>query len=74
MIKLNENDADSRKYWKDLQLQYEGQGMFALEIKEAKGTLDNLVYTGERPPQMYWTKFKQKLNTAFAIYVKEKVE
>ena len=29
-----------------------------------------MVYTGERPPQMYWTKFKQQLNTAFATYVK----
>ena len=66
LIKLNEKDADGRKYWKDLQLHYEGQGMFTLEIKEAKRTLDNLVYTGERPPQMYWTKFEQQLNTAFA--------
>ena len=58
-IKLNEKDADGQKYWKDLQLHYEGQVMFALEIKEAKRTLDNLVYTGERPPQMYWTKFER---------------
>ena len=70
LIKLNEKDADSRKDWKDLQLKYEGQGMFALEIKEAKRTLENLVYTGERPPQMYWIKFEQQLNTAFATYVK----
>ena len=52
LIKLNEKDADSRKEWKDLQLHYEGQGIFALEIKESKRNLDNLVYTGERPPQM----------------------
>ena len=44
--------------------------MFALEIKESKRTLDNFVYTGKRPPQMYWTKFEQKLNTDFATYVK----
>ena len=44
--------------------------MFALDIKEARKTLDNLDYTGERPPQMYWTKFEQKLNTTFATYVK----
>ena len=29
-----------------------------------------MVYTGERPPQMYWNKFEQQLNTAFATYVK----
>ena len=44
--------------------------MFALEIKEAKRTIDHLVYTGARPPQMYWTKFEQQLNTAFATYVR----
>ena len=70
LIQLNEKDADGRTDWKDLQLHYEGQGTFTLEIKEAKRALDNLVYTGERPPQMYWTKFKQQLNTAFATYVK----
>ena len=70
LIKLNEKDADVRKDLKDMQFYYEGQGMFALEIKEAKSTLDNLVYTGERPPQMYWTKFEQQFPTAFATYVK----
>ena len=73
LSKLNEKDADGRKDWKDLQLHYEGQGMFALEIKEAKRTLDNLVYTGEIPPKIYWTKFEQQLNTAFATYVKVEV-
>ena len=46
--------------------------MFALENKEVKKTLDNLIYNGERHPQMYWTKFEQQLNTAFATYVKVK--
>ena len=50
LIKLNENDADGHKDWKDLKLHYEGQGMFALDIKEARKILDNLVYQGERAP------------------------
>ena len=54
---VDETEADGQKDWKDLKFHYEGQGVFALEIKEAKKILDNLVYTGERPPQMYWTKF-----------------
>ena len=58
LIILNETDADGRKDWKYLQLHYEGQGMFALDIKEARKILDNLVYMGERPPQIYWTKFE----------------
>ena len=33
-------------------------------------TLDNLIYNGERPPAMDWTKFEQELNVAFAAYVK----
>ena len=70
LIKLNENDADGRKDWKYLQLHYEGQGMFSLEIKEYKRILDNLVYTVKRPPQMYWTKFEHQLNTDFSTYVK----
>ena len=52
MIKMNEKDADGRKDWKYLKLHYEGQGIFALKIKEARKTFDNLVYTGERHPQM----------------------
>ena len=36
LIRLNEKDADVQKDWKDLQLHYERQGMFALEIKESK--------------------------------------
>ena len=72
LIKLNEKEADGQKDWKELKLHYEGQGMFALEIKEARKTLDNLVYTGERQPQMYWTKFEQQLMTAFTTYVKVK--
>ena len=70
LIKLNEIDADGRKDWDELKLHYEGSGMHAIELKEAEKTLHNLVYQGEKPPQMYWTKFEQKLNTAFATYVK----
>ena len=71
LIKLNKTETDGCKDWKHLKLHYADQGIFALEIKEAaKNILDNLVYTGMRPPQMYWTKFEQKVNTAFVIYVK----
>ena len=49
LIKLNETEADGQKYWKDLKLHCEGQGMFVLDIKGARKILDNLVYTRERP-------------------------
>ena len=51
-------------------MHYAGQVKFALEFKESKRTPDNLVYTCKRPPQMYWTKFEQPLNTSIATYVK----
>ena len=70
LIKLNEITADGRKDWKDLKLHYEGQGMFAIDINEAENILNNMSYQGEKPPTMFWRKFEQKLNTAFATYVK----
>ena len=51
-------------------MHYEGSSIYALDVKQAKKTLDNLIYMGERPLNMTWTKFEQQLNTAFAIYVK----
>ena len=53
-----------------MKLHYEGSDIYALDVKQAKRTLDNLIYTGERPLNMYWTRFDQQLNTAFAIYAK----
>ena len=70
MIKLNEKEADGQTDWKDMKLHDEGVDIYALDVKQAKKTLDNLIYTGERPPNIYWTKFEQQLNTAFASYVK----
>ena len=43
-----------------------------MRVPASTKTLDNLIYTGERPPNMTWTKFEQQLNTTFAIYVKVK--
>ena len=70
LIKLNEKEADGREDWKSLKIHYEGQGMFAIDIRDAEKILNNLVYQGEKPPGMYWAKFEQQLNTAFATYVK----
>ena len=53
-----------------MKLHYEGSDIYALDVKQAKKTIDNLIYTGERSSNMTWTKFEQQFNTAFAIYVK----
>ena len=70
MLKLNEKGADGCTEWQDLKLRYKGSGIYALDVKQAKKALDNLIYTGERPQNMYWTKFEQDPNTDFATYVK----
>ena len=70
LIKLNEKNANGRKDWKDLKFHYEGKGMFAIDLNEAKQILRNLTYKGESPPHEYWDKFERQLNTAFATYVK----
>ena len=49
LIKLNEKDADGQKDWKYLQLHYEGQGMFALEIKGMRHYLGPIIWMIEGP-------------------------
>ena len=70
LIKLNEKDANGRKFWKDLKLHYEGTGMHAVDVMAASNTLTGLIYKGEFPPKETWDIFERKLNTAFATYVK----
>ena len=51
LIKLKEREADGRTDWKVLKLHYEGDGIYFIGMKKAKKTLDNLIYSGERPPR-----------------------
>ena len=71
LIKLKEREADGRTDWKVLKLHYEGDGIYSKDMKQAKKILDNLIYQGERPPTMDWTKFEQQLDSAFAAYVRK---
>ena len=69
LIKVHEHERDGRKDWKALCGTFEGHGIFGVDIGQAERDLDNLVYQGENKPIMYWAKFEQRLNQAFATYV-----
>ena len=49
LIKLNEIDADRRKNWEKLKLQYEGSEMHAIKLKETE-KLFTTWYTKARNP------------------------
>ena len=70
IVKLYETDRNGRKDWTALKLHYEGQGMYSTDIAAAENDIDNLFYSGERPPQMDWSMFERRLNVAFHVYQK----
>ena len=51
---------------------YEGTGINAMFVSEAKKDIDTLHYTGEKRPYMWWEKFELRLTKAFATI--DKVE
>lgn len=62
--------TDGRAAYMALKTFYEGEGLMAVDIVEAKRTLQELFYNGEKKPFMWWTKFEQMLNKAYAAYNK----
>ena len=66
------DQANGRLDLKALQDHYEGVGINAIAIKEADDVIENLNYTGERKPTMWWDEFERKLTTSFNIYEKKK--
>lgn len=62
--------TDGRAAYLALKIFYEGEGLLATDIMEAKRTLTELFYNGEKKPYMWWTKFEQMLNKAYAAYNK----
>lgn len=64
---INEN-AGGREIFLQLKEHYEGDGLMAMDLQEAKRTINNLFYAGEKPPQMTWIKFEAKLRAAYNVY------
>jgi hypothetical protein len=70
ITKVHEKERNGRNDWLALTNHYEGQGVYASNITKAEHDLNNLHYTGEKKPHMWWTLFEQRLNSAFQTYVK----
>ena len=64
-IKVHESLRNGRMDWIALKEHYEGIGIHAFDIIEAESILNDLFYSGEKFPHMYWEKFEQKLTHAF---------
>ena len=65
------DQANGRLDFKTLQDHYEGVGINAIAIKEADDVIENLQYTGERKPTIWWDEFERKLTTSFNVYDKK---
>jgi Reverse transcriptase (RNA-dependent DNA polymerase) len=44
---------------------YVGSGLFANDITRATNIIETIFYTGEKPPHMWWDKFKADLEWAY---------
>lgn len=63
---------DGRGMFRALHQHYAGSGIYANETRRAEEIIKNLFYSGEKPPHMYWDKFKRELLWAYATI--DKVE
>ena len=63
--------SNGRLDFKALQDHYEGVGINSIAIKEADDVIENLHYTGERRPNMWWDEFERKLTMSFNMYDKK---
>ena len=49
---------------------YEGVGANSIDIRKADKILQELHYTGEKKPHMWWAEFEKQLTSAFHYYQK----
>jgi hypothetical protein len=61
---------DGREAFKRLVEHYEGEGIHAIDIREADEVLKTLFHAGEKPPHMWWSEFEKRLTRAFNAYIK----
>ena len=58
---------DGRGIYRTLKEHYLGQGVYAIDLRDAEGLIENLYYTGEKRPHMWWVRFEQQLKWAYSI-------
>jgi hypothetical protein len=56
---------DGRLMYTTLRDHYVGSGLFANDITRANTIIETIFYTGEKPPHMWWDKFKADLKWAY---------
>lgn len=58
---------DGRSAFYAVKVHFEGEGILQVRVTNAEWVIDHMYYNGESAPTMWWTKFEQELNRAFAI-------
>ena len=67
LAQAQKNDQDGRSAFLAIKTHFEGEGILQIKVMNAEWTIENIFYAGESPPNMWWTKFEQELNKAFAV-------
>ena len=62
------DQRDGRGAYQRLKDHYEGVRINAIAIMEAESVIQNLTYTGEKKPHMWWEEFEKKLTMAFTVH------
>ena len=65
------DQSNGRLDIKALREHFEGVGINAITIRDADNVIENLQYTGERKPTMWWDEFERKLTMSFNVYDKK---
>ena len=60
-------ESNGRVAYQVIATRFEGTGALAVDLVEAESVVENLNYSGEKPPQMDWTTFEKNLKHAYAI-------
>ena len=65
-------ESNGRVAYQALATRFEGTGALAIDLVAAESVIENLYYSGEKPPQMDWTTFEKNLKHAYAIVDRRK--
>jgi len=63
--------SDGRTAFLSLLHHYEGVGVYALDVAQAKKIISSLFYSGEKRPHMWWDKFERQLIFAYSTIDKK---
>ena len=65
-VKALNTRTDGRMVYFAIKKHFEGEGMMQLKVQKAEAIIKNLFYSGEKKPHMWWQKFEQDLQGAYA--------